>query len=238
MENLFTESCAEIEDVYVRLGHTMGWQFLASPQATLRRDCQIALITMNPGGSVDRPDHGRESSEAGSAYIVQAWKHGYAPGQAPLQVQVRTMFSLLAATRGGRTTGDELLNASLAAYFVPFRSPQFKALAHRRESLDCAVKLWTRIFSHIAPKLVITIDQVTTRHLLRILGSKYGVPSRQKFPIGWGTYTADAFSFDSGDVRLALLRLPHLSRFPVFGRPTSQPYLERVIQAVVPVFAD
>lgn len=131
VSNVFTESCADIEAAYVRLGHTLGWQFLTSPQATLSRDCQIAFITMNPGGSIERPDHGRECSEAGSAYIVEAWKHGYAPGQAPLQVQVRRMFKLLADAQGGRMTGDELLNTSLAGYFVPFRSPQFKALATR-----------------------------------------------------------------------------------------------------------
>ena len=96
MADMFLEWCSDIQDAYVRLGHKMGWQFLTSPQATLSRHCQIALIAMNPGGSIERPDHGRESSEAGSAYIVEAWKEGYAPGGAPLQVQVRRMFSLLA----------------------------------------------------------------------------------------------------------------------------------------------
>jgi hypothetical protein len=227
----FLKWCADIQDAYDRLGHTMGWQFLTSPRATLR-GCEIALITMNPGGSIERPDHGRESSEAGSAYIVEAWKHGYAPGEAPLQVQVRRMFSLLASAQSGRITGDELLNASLAGYFVPFRSPQFKALAHPRESLSFATKLWARIFEYIDPKLIITIDQKTTRHLLPILSTKYGAPSRQQFPIGWGTYDADLFSFPSVDVQRALLRLPHLSRFPVFGRQTSQRHVERIIAAV------
>jgi hypothetical protein len=231
MENMFPERWAEIQDAYVRLGHKLGWQFLTSPQATLSRDCQIALITMNPGGSHERRDHGRESSEVGSAYVVEAWKRGYAPGEAPLQVQVRRMFSLLATAQGGRTTGDELLNASLAGYFVPFRSPQFKALAHPRESLAFAMKLWTQIFSYCDPKLIITIDQHTTRGLIQILNAKYGgTPAPQQFEIGWGAYTADLFTYGS----VAMLRLPHLSRFGIFGREASQPHVERIIAAVAP----
>jgi hypothetical protein len=231
VENMFSKWCAEIQEAYIGLGHKIGWQFLTSPQATLSRDCQIALITMNPGGSIEKSDHGRESSEAGSAYIVEAWKHGYAPGQAPLQVQVRRMFSLLATAQGGRTTGDELLNASLTGYFVPFRSPQFKALAHPRESLTFATKLWADILNHCDPKLIITIDQHTRRGLTRILNAKYGAtPSLQQFEIGWGTYTADLFTYGS----VAMLRLPHLSRFPIFGRRASQLQVERIIAAVAP----
>jgi hypothetical protein len=235
VEKPFLQWCVEIQDAYVRLGHTMGWQFLTSPQATLSRDCQIALITLNPGGSIERPDHGRESSETGSAYIVEAWKRGYAPGEAPLQIQVRRMFSLLAAAQGGRTTGDALLHASLAGYFVPFRSPQFKALGQPRESLAFAARLWTQILDLIDPKLIITIDQHTTRSLTRILNVKFGgTPARQQFPIGWGHYTADLFTYDA----VAMLRLPHLSRFPIFGREASQPHVERIIEAVTPYLAD
>jgi hypothetical protein len=104
------------------------------------------------------------------------------------------MFTLLATAQGGRTTGDELLNASLTGYFVPFRSPRFKARAHPRESLDFAMKLWAQIFSYCYPKLIITIDQHTSRGLIRILNAKYGAtPSSQQFEIGWGTYMADFF---------------------------------------------
>src|SRR4030095_2650416 len=118
----------------------------------------------------------------------------HAPGEAPLQVQVRRLFRLLAAAQGGQTTGDELLNTSLAAYFVPFRSPQIRALAHRRESLAFATKLWTEILDYCTPRLIITIDQRTTRCLLGILN---GTRSRRQFEVGWGTFSADVFAYSS-----------------------------------------
>lgn len=233
MERLFSESCSEIEVAYSRLGHQLGWRFLASPRSTLSGDTEIALITMNPGGSVIRPDHARESSEAGSAYIVEAWKHGYRHGEAPLQVQVRRLFDLLAAAKGHRSSGDDLLHSSLAAYFVPFRSPTFKMLSQSRDSLLFASQLWTRLFRYIDPKLVITIDQGTTQRLTRILCAKLGTPpSRQEFPIGWDSYTAELVSFKSDDIQRAIVRFPHLSRFGIFGRAQSQPHVERIIDAI------
>jgi hypothetical protein len=128
-------------------------------------------------------------------------------------------------------TGDELLNASLAGCFVPFRSSQFKPLAHPHESLTFAMKLWTQIFSRCDPKLIITIDQHTTRGPTQILNAKSGgTPSQQQFPIGWKTYPADLFTYGS----VGMLRLPHLSRFAIFGREASQSHVEGIIAAVVP----
>jgi hypothetical protein len=138
------------------------------------------------------------------------------------------MFSLLAAAEGGRTTGDALLNSSLAAYFVPFRSPQFKVLSNPRESLAFAVDLWTQILSYCHPRLIITIDQQTTRCLTRILNAKSGsTPSRRQFGIGWGMYKADLFAYES----VAVLRWPHLSRFAIFGREASRPHVKRILAA-------
>ena len=79
------EWCAEIQDAYARLGHIDGLavsHFTASNAEPRLSDCSHHDES---GGSVERPDHGRESSEGGSAYVVEAWKRGYAPGEAPLQ---------------------------------------------------------------------------------------------------------------------------------------------------------
>ncbi len=125
--------CDEIERAYADLGHQLGWRFLTSPQHTLSASTKIALITLNPGGSIDRPDHPRASSEAGSAYLVETWRNGLAPGAAPLQRQVQQLFAMLAEASHG-VSGNELLGSSLSAYFIPFRSPSIKALAKPRES--------------------------------------------------------------------------------------------------------
>lgn len=233
MEAIFSQSCAAIEDQYRRLGYQLGWRFLASSRSTLTRNTPMALITLNPGGSVDRPDHGRESSEEGSAYVVESWGRDDTPGGAPLQTQVQRLFSRLANLQGSGMSGDDLLNKSLAAYFVPFRSPTFNALSHPQEALAFASRLWSGLFDEIDPDLIITIDQRTTQRLAHILSKKLGtLPTRQPFPIGWGTYRAELLVFNSSGMRRAILRLPHLSRFRIFGRPQSEPYVEPIIQAV------
>ncbi len=236
LENVFAETCAEIESAYLRLGHRMGWRFLNSPRITFASNTPIALITLNPGGSAAPPDHGRESSESGSAYIVESWPRGSGPGEAPLQREIRGLFAMLAAAQGSALSGDTLLHQSLAAYFVSFRSPTFRALEQPGESLAFASQLWTRLFKHLDPKLVITIDRRTTHCLVRILSEKFGVaPSVQSFPIGWGKYAADVLSFEAGGSLRTVLRFPHLSRFKIFqraqSRPDLRPYLERVIAA-------
>lgn len=203
-----------------RLGYQAGWRFLASPRSTLSFHTQIALITMNPGGSVEHPDHGRASSEPGSAYVKESWR-GCPPGEAPLQKQVRGLFSRLQTAQGIPAPEDDLLHKSIAAYFVPFRSPTFQALAHRAEALDFASKLWARVFKDIDPRLIITIDQGTTEGLTRILCAKLGTaPVKQRFPTGWGKYTG-----------WGIIRFPHLSRFGIFGRLESAPYTKRIVEA-------
>lgn len=165
--------------------------------------------------------------------MVEAWEHGCPPGAAPLQTQVQRLFSRLANARGNGTSGDDLLNKSLAAYFVPFRSPTFKDLAHPHQALAFASQLWAGLCDHLDPQLIITIDQRTTQRLTHILSKKLGTPpTRQQFPIGWGTYSAELLAFDSSGMRRAILRLPHLSRFRIFGRPQSEPHVQRIIQAV------
>ncbi len=63
----------------------LGWRFLAGPGRTFTSRTAFALITLNPGGAREDPDHLRTSSENGSAYWIESWK-GYPPGTAPLQL--------------------------------------------------------------------------------------------------------------------------------------------------------
>ena len=233
LTTIFSQACAAIQEEYSRLGYQLGWRFLASPRSTLNRNTPIALITLNPGGSVDRPDHGRESSEAGSAYVVETWPQGGRPGRAPLQTQVRRLFAELADVQGRERSGDDLLHRSLAAYFVPFRLPTFKSLTCSRDALAFASKLWAGLFRQIDPKLIITIDHETSQRLTQILGEQFGIaPVTRRFPTGWGAYNAELVAFESGDIRRMILRFPHLSRFGIFGRPESKLHVERIMEAV------
>ena len=141
---------------------------------------------------------------------------------------------MLADAQNRPGTGDDLLHKSLAAYFVPFRSPSFKELVRPQESLAFALELWQDLFRQLDPQLVITIDLRTTDCLTHILQQKLGeTPSREKHPVGWGEYTSELVSFGSGSSARAILRFPHLSHFKVFGRSKSEPHLKRIVKTAV-----
>ena len=77
------EQCVEsIDAAYERLGHRLGWRFLAGPRRTFTDRARFGFITLNPGGTHEDPEHPRSSSENGSAYWIESWK-GYPPGTAP-----------------------------------------------------------------------------------------------------------------------------------------------------------
>jgi hypothetical protein len=41
-------------------------------------------------------------------------------------------------------------------------------------------------------------------------------------PVGWGDVSYELAYYDSAGARTLLVRLPHLSRFGIFGRPASK----------------
>ena len=90
-EELHRRSCAEIAAAYEASDNRLGWRFLTCPRRNLSAQTRVAMITLNPGGTEDPPDHPRESSEVGSAYLHERWP-GHEPGAAPLQRQVQALF--------------------------------------------------------------------------------------------------------------------------------------------------
>jgi len=226
LQELFEHCCDKIETANQQLEHTLGWRFLVVPKANFIERPDVALITLQPGGRVDDPRHPRESSERGPAYIVEEWK-GFERGGAPLQIQFRTLFNEL-GTRLGTDEPDALLRASLAAYFIPFRSPTWKDFPHQRESAAFSTQLWKEILEQVHPKIIITIDTFTFTKLLQVAP---GQPDRaREFPTGWGNYNASVVTLSSGAV---LCRFPHLSRFSIFNRPKSREQVAAILDAVV-----
>lgn len=229
---LFDGCCAGIETAYHQLGHRLGWRFLSGPKATLSSASRIAFITLNPGGDHDSPEHPRESQEAGSAFLVESWG-GKPAGQSKLQVQVGALFGHLAARVGG---GDHraLMNATLTGHFIPFRSPSFDLLGNKDESLDFGEQLWTRIFEHIAPQIVITMDTHSFKRVRGIIRRRRpSDPERHvQLPTGWGNYSAEVVHFGGARNRVSLARLPHLSRFTIFTSPKCREAVPRLMDEI------
>ena len=84
------------------------------------------------------------------------------------------------------------------------------------------MELWREIFSELRVPIVVCIGADVEKHLYTVLGQP---PSTTALPVGWGSETARLSRYESRVV----LRLPHLSRFRIFGRAASDEPL-RLIQ--------
>jgi hypothetical protein len=57
------------------------------------------------------------------------------------------------------------------------------------------------------------------------------VTDRRRFRTGWGAYEADAIRLTGlrDDGAVTIVRLPHLSRFQLFGNPARAPQLDALL---------
>lgn len=229
MSDIFNSSVDSIEQTYQAYGYHLGWRFLNCSKEILNGNPEIALITANPGGDSPQPDHPSESCENGHSYLTEQWGSS-GPGRSPLQVQLQGLFNALARISDKAEGGRALLENSLSGYFIPFRSPRLKDLAHADDARLFGSQLWSQILASTKPKLLISIDKDTYTALSKIVPETYGVDETEErsFNTGWGEYKADVKLFDSGKV--TLMRLPHLSTFKLFGRPACKPYVDDILK--------
>jgi hypothetical protein len=237
LANLFDQCIAEIESAYATLDHKMGWRFLTSPSTTLSSATEVALITLNPGGkSDDSESHPHGSSEKGSAYLTESWDD-QRPGNDKLQLQIQALIQGMQSRLGFPGTWQDYMNSQvLSAHFVPFRSPNIKALHESEQSMDFARTLWGQILGAWMPRILITIDRKSYEaldDLLRAHANLRAVSSR-RLPTGWGEYQADVLRFEDLDDRgpVTLVRLPHLSRFTLFHSAARKPFLDALLDYV------
>jgi hypothetical protein len=227
---LFEHAISEIESTYVSLGHTLGWRFLCVSKDVLQAKPEIALITANPGGNEIPTDHPTASCENGCAYLAETW--GTAKrGQHKLQKQIQHLFDALAVKTQFKMGGTALMERSLIAYYIPFRSPRLGLLPRKKESLKFARSLWAPLFTRLRPKLVITIDRDAYRYFGELIDSSMTTPSRQRemMPTGWGACTADVTHYGEGKETATLVRLPHLSTFQLFSRAECKPFVDAIL---------
>lgn len=237
MEELFPSYVADVERAYCELQHRLGWRLLTCPKTAFIGKAPVAFISLNPGGGeADKNDSGG-SCEEGSAYIRESWGQ-FGPGQAPLQVQVQALFKRVHTLLGSTLEFDEFVKRDLvSAHYIPFRSPNLKALPRRAESFAFAQRLWSSILQKWSPRLILTIDRDSFAGLSTILAKEVAgaVNFRSQFETGWGRCTADVVRFrvpgSEGEVTLA--RLPHLSRFKLFAGTKYLPYVDRCLEVAV-----
>ena len=230
------EHCVEsIDAAYERLGHRLGWRFLTGPRRTFTNRTPFGLITLNPGGTHEEPEHPRSSSEKGSAYWIESWK-GIRPGKAPLQLQVQELISRIVGVLGGSESARQFVESRvLTAHFVPFRSPSLEELHRRAESIAWARGFWSHILAAWTPGTIMTIDRVTFQNLYVIISrGPLELVEELSFPTGWGGCKAQAVRFrvPGHKENLTLARLPHLSRFRLMSKEACRQPVQEFLNYV------
>ena len=221
---LFKEATEAIAGAYTALGHTLGWRFLYTPARTLAPGTPLLFAGLNPGGRRAEPP--APSVEAGNAYRVEPW--GPEDRLNPLQLQVCGLYEQVAAHLPGADR-DTLMDSSLSANFCPFRSPSWAALPNRKGSVEFSEHLWARIFQVVAPPAILCLTELPARHfstvLQRLGWTEIGVESA---PVGWGSITYSIRTLRRAGRESVVVRLPHLSRFRIIGRPQSAAAVEHI----------
>ena len=209
-------------------------QAVQAGKGTFSSHTEVAFISLNPGGDIDLPDHPHESSEQGSAYLIECWK-GKAAGTENLQIQFQRLATTLQQHFGDKSSLADYINTKiLTAHFIPFRSQRFKTLHARAESIKFGRKLWKRIFKFILPSTIVTLDPHTFGAMSEIIASSGGVLlSKEKFQTGWGFGSSRPIGCEVRKYRQAakvvtILRLPHLSTFKLFSNEKCAPYLSEI----------
>jgi hypothetical protein len=224
-----TTFAERIEEAYERLGHQLGWRFLYTPARTLASTTRLALVGLNPGGSRYSPP--TPSVERGSAYRIERW--GPQASLNPLQIQIRRMYEAIAAQSASAASAVDLMDGTLAANLCPFRSPAWNRLTSRNESIAFSQALWTDVLNVASPRVLICLGDAA-RYLTGVMDRKGWdlVDTPREGSVGWGRYTYRISPYASPSGVMLVVRLPHLSRFKIFGRPQSRQAVAEITAAI------
>lgn len=224
---------ADIDRNYHDLGYTMGWKFLATPAATLHPDARLLILGLNPGGDASNDLGPTASYEPGNEYRLGHWpEHNYAGHPTRIQQQVCLMYSLIAARTG--EDAERLMDGQPAANDIPFRSPSQAELPNRRAARVYANSLWAEILAMLRPRVIITISPEPFRGVRNTL-IKEGFHDKGTVaggPAGWGNVRWQDRRLTHGDHETYLVRLPHLSRYAIFGNPRYEPATSLIVTQI------
>lgn len=225
---MFEELIQDIKTEAAGNANDIGWRFLLTSKNTLEQNNGILLVSLNPGGDREQPDHPSESCEAGSAYLAESWK-SKAPGTNKLQVQIQHLFREI-ATRIGVDDYKAVLESSVCGHFIPFRSPSFEILKDKNRTIAFSIQLWKKLLTKKEFRLIICIDKNSYRTFSEILADNgYNKLAEQAEPIEWGKYTSLISHFKQGEKKTSLVWFPHLSKFAIFGREKSKAAITRIM---------
>ena len=231
-KDLFEKAIMQIKKNYSELGHNLGWSFLYTPKNSFSRNTKLLFLPLNPAGSkYYDPVH---SEEKGNAFRVQEDWTGNGKN---LQKQVQLMFGLISERLNNSLNFMELMDSTLTANICPFRSTTWNELHNKIKTLEFVEQLWSEILIQIEPIVIINLSWTSHRILMNVYKKNgYCLEDKKedkKMRVGWGnvTYSKDVFKKAGKDV--TLIRLPHLSRYKIFGREESQEQVNEIVDIIV-----
>jgi hypothetical protein len=226
----FSEAVKSIETAYEKLGHDLGWRFLYSPANTIGPDTRMVFLGLNPGGShYEAPV---PSVEEGNAYRIEHW--GKDGGHNGLQTQVHRLYEIL-ARKVGQQSAPKLMDQTLTANFCPFRSPNWKSLSRKRESVRFSHELWFSVLDRVSPSVIICLSDMPFDYVESVLLARgFRIIEKIKPLTGWGDVTYSQAKYSSLDEKEVLMvRLPHLSRYKIFGKPECRRAVDQLTDEIV-----
>jgi hypothetical protein len=226
--DVFSEAVERIARAYEDLGHELGWRFLYSPAHTLSERTRMGFFGLNPGGA----SYGAPvaSVEESNAYRVEGW--GVDGGPNGLQRQVGLLYEVLSAKTG--LSAKALMDGTLASNFCPFRSASWRSLPKKGESMAFSYGLWSYVFGYVRPSTMICLTDKPFRYLERVLLDKgFRRTYLIRESVGWGDVTYSHSEYASGSGHVSMVRLPHLSRYRIFGKAECRDAVDRLTDAVV-----
>lgn len=221
-----------INAAYRELGHRMGWSFLYTPKSTLNASQQLLFLGLNPGGKEDLGYDVVPSCESGNEYLHGKWVAE--KGKAPLQFQVQQLFKGIAVSMGGNINHGTMMDATLAANYVPFRSSTWATLVNKQRSMEFSSALWSEILDQVHPRVIICIAYLVYDNIKAILVSKGFAPidADKAQPIGWGRVTYNVTELRNDDRTILLVRLPHLSTYKVFSSAKCEMEIKKLADRI------
>lgn len=210
---LFDSMVRKIRDAYDNASDlSLGWRFLYSPKVTLINNTRLAIFGYNPGGSVfERP---MPSVEAGNAWLTSVERWPSANTQANF---MRFMGKVARPYSDGQPAN--YFKQCLTTNLVPFRSRNANDLPQWAH--EWGVRFWHEHFDVIrSQKVIITVGNAggearsAFAGVKKILVSNGAVLTEEEsWPSGWGDHIVRyrRFTLDADDI--ALVGVPHFSRF-------------------------
>lgn len=198
-----------LADAEKELGFKDGYKFVYGPWATLDR-AEVAFLSLNPAGKVpDNADMRTVSDERGNSYEVERLTT-----KSPITDQFLRLAQFL-----GHKPRDILTGVA-----APFRSDGWKALTREQKlkSLALGRRFWTIPLLRPELRLVIACSQEAAKLAADIIRA----PLDLEASAGWGIIKLRRYRSADGKV---IVQLPHLSRFKLLGRESSERALRSVL---------